>query len=102
MEFKMHSGELLMIYYPEMRYENIQKKIEDEEGINLKNTFWITKDNISNKLEVEEGGFCFKIGVLENGYYHLDKEVFATENDFYFSTEIEINQKFLWHIVIFL
>lgn len=93
--FKKVKNSLLMIYSPEYDIDNIMETIQKGEFF-LHKTFALKKDNISDEIDVFEGAeICFKIGEFNNGYCHLDKDVFLTNHDFYFSENIKIHKKLL-------
>ena len=92
MDFIKNNSSLLMIYQPDFRHEEVRKKL-DEDELNLKRVFFLGKKDESNELEISEDEFCFKIGKLVDGYYLLNKEILSTDNQFYISANIKINQK---------
>lgn len=93
MYFKKINNFLFMIYRPDYNFDDILKNIQKDE-IFLHRTFALKNENISNEIEELEGEeICFKIGRFINGYYLLDKDIFLTKHDFYFSENIKINKK---------
>lgn len=92
MNFEKREKSLLMIYSPEYNYDQIYNKIM-EDCFRLKRTFFLESKNLSDEMEVSKEEFCFKIGVLEGGFYHLDKKIFMTDNDFFISCNVKIERK---------
>ena len=85
---------LLMYYEPEYSYDEVKRKLKQND-LTLKRTFHFTTKEVcsDNSDEYYEEGFIFKIGELHNQYYVLDKKVFDTEHQFYFSSSIKFELK---------
>ena len=94
MEFKKEGAVLLLLYMPEIGADDVRKKL-DEDNLHLKNCFHLARKNEYTPQSVDkfEYDFCFKVGALVDGYYCLDKEIFATKHTFYIDASINIKQQ---------
>lgn len=90
MEFRKENDALLLLYTPEFNADDVRKKL-DEDNLHLKHTFHLGHAHQYNSESIEDPDeeFCFKIGKLENGFYMLDREVFGTDHNFFFSANIK-------------
>lgn len=88
---------LIMIYQPDFGIEEIRRKLDSGEGINLKNCFHLKTENEyqlpEQDAEHNPDRFLFRVGLLIGDYYKLDKEIFGTENDFYIAKDIPVAPK---------
>lgn len=91
--FEKDNDKLLLVYEPEYNIEAVRKSL-DEDNLNLKHTFHLGRKNEypSTLAEESEEIFYFVVGELVDGYYRLDREVFGTEHNFYFSASIKFTQ----------
>jgi len=98
-KFQIANNELLCLYTPDFNYKDVLKRI-NEYGCNIKNTFYVTKKDLlgvyEDKLyedELYEEPICFSIGQKKGEYIHLNKNIFGVENNFYFLSSINFEQK---------
>ena len=92
-EFKKIDGKLILIYIPAMGIDDIKRRLNTEEGILIKHTFFVTKDLLCEKINDEdewEETLCFRVGTVGEFYTQLDANVFGTKHHFYFSNEISL------------
>ena len=96
MELRNEESVLLLLYMPEMGSEDVRKKL-DRDDLHLKNTFHLSKKNeyTPKTIAEYEYEFCFKVGDLINGFYRLDKDIFGTNNTFYFDATINMKPEYL-------
>ena len=89
-EFRITNDELLCLYTPDFNYDEILKKI-NENGCNIKNTFYVEKKDLLSVEENElyEKTICFSIGQKKGEYIKLNKDIFGVKNNFYFLASIE-------------
>lgn len=93
MKFIKENGALLLHYEPYINAHIVREKLNDD-SFHLKHTFHLGKkheyplDSIYNPEEE----FCFKVGELIDGFYLLDRDVFGTHHNFYFSANITFSQ----------
>lgn len=76
-----------------MGLDDITKRLDTEDGVSIKHTFWVTKDLLCEDVEEDddwEETLHFYIGVVGESYTQLDSEVFSTDHSFYFSNEIKL------------
>ena len=91
--FEYSEGKLILCYTPVMGLDDITKRLDTEDGVSIKHTFWVTKDLLCE--DVEEDDDCeetlrFYIGAVGEVYTQLDSEVFNTDHSFYFGNEINL------------
>ena len=93
-EFRITNDELLCLYTPDFNYDEILKKI-NENGCNIKNTFYVEKKDLLSVEENElyEKTICFSIGQKKGEYIKLNKDIFGVKNNFYFLASIEFEKK---------
>ena len=53
-EFKKIDGKLILIYIPAMGIDDIKRRLNTEEGILIKHTFFVTKDLLCEKINDED------------------------------------------------
>ena len=77
---------MLLVYELEYNIEAVRKSL-DEDNLNPKHTFHLGRKNEYPSASEEESEeiFYFAVGELVDGYHRLDREVFGTEHNFYFS-----------------
>ncbi len=91
--FEYTEGKLILCYTPVMGLDDITKRLDTEDGILIKHTFWVTKDLLCEDVEEDddwEETLRFYIGVVGEAYTQLDSEVFGTDDSFYFGNEINL------------
>ena len=91
--FEYSEDKLILCYTPVMGLDDITKRLDAEEGILVKHTFWVTKDLLCDDVEEDddwEETLRFYIGVVGEAYTQLDSEVFGTDHSFYFGNEISL------------
>lgn len=94
MKFIKKNGALLLHYEPDYNADLVREKL-DEDGFYLKHTFYLMRKHeypFETKDDFDEE-FCFKVGELRNDFYLLDREVFGTNNNFYFSVNIPFSPR---------
>ena len=91
--FQKDDNKLILVYEPDYNIEAVRKSL-DEDNLNLKHTFFLGRKNEYPSASEEESEeiFRFVVGELVNGYYRLDREVFGTEYNFYFSATVNFTQ----------
>lgn len=90
--FEYSEDKLVLCYTPVMGLDDITKRLDTEDGISIKHTFWVTKDLLYEDIEEDdwEETLRFYIGAVGEAYTQLDSEVFSTDHSFYFSNEIKL------------
>lgn len=76
-----------------MGLDDITKRLDTEDGVSVKHTFWVTKDLLCEDIEDDDGWeetLRFYIGAVGEAYTQLDSEVFSTDHCFYFGNEISL------------
>ena len=76
-----------------MGLNDITKRLDTEDGISIKNTFWVTNDLLFATADAEddwEETLRFYIGIIGESYTLLDSDVIGTKHSFYFSNEIKL------------
>ena len=91
--FEYSEGKLILCYTPVMGLDDITKRLDTEDGVSIKHTFWVTKDLLCEGVEEEddwEETLRFYIGTVGEVYTQLDSEVFGTDHSFCFGNEIKL------------
>lgn len=91
--FEYSENKLILCYTPVMGLDDITKRLDTEDGISIKHTFWVTKDLLCEDVEEDddwEETLRFYIGAVGEAYTQLDSEVFSTDHSFYFGNEINL------------
>ena len=91
--FEYSEGKLILCYTPVMGLDDITKRLDTEDGVSIKHTFWVTKDLLCEGVEEEddwEETLRFYIGTVGEVYTQLDSEVFRTDHSFCFGNEIKL------------
>ena len=91
--FEYSEGKLILCYAPVMGLDDITKRLDTEDGVSIKHTFWVTKDLLCEGIEDDddwEETLRFYIGTVGEAYTQLDSEVFGTDHSFYFGNEISL------------
>ena len=87
-KFIKENEQLLMIYSPDFNGENIRLQIDKGEPFSIKNGCFRLNKIIevlqSENADYLDPEYIFVVGKLDGDYYLLDREVFGTDNDFYF------------------
>lgn len=93
-EFKIIENKLITTYTPWYGLDEVIKKIKTD-GYNLRNTFFVERNDLIEMEELNNYGdsICFVIGVLLDNYIKLDKNIFGTKHDFYFTKDFKFQQK---------
>lgn len=97
MEFKLLSNELVCLYTPDFNYDEIMEKINSD-GCLLKRTFFVEKKDLiilteNKQLDDFESQIIFVVGHKKGDYIHLSKDMFGTNNNFYFHSDINFELK---------
>ncbi|MCP3660441.1 MAG: DUF4263 domain-containing protein [Bacteroidetes bacterium] len=73
----------------------IDKKFEQNESINLRNTFYLKKENIYNSSEsfTNEYSYRFILATKNKNFYEFDKKILSIENSLYIEENINITRK---------
>ena len=91
--FEYTEGKLILCYTPVMGLDDITKRLDTEDGILIKHTFWVTKDLLCEDVEDDDDwkeALRFYIGTVGEVYTQLDSEVFGTDHSFCFGNEIKL------------
>lgn len=91
--FEYSEDKLILCYTPVMGLDDITKRLDTEDGVSIKHTFWVTKDLLCEDVEEYddwEESLRFYIGSVGEAYTQLNSEVFSTEHSFYFGNEIKL------------
>lgn len=90
--FEYAEGKLILCYTPVVGLDDISKRLDTEDGVSIKHTFWVTKDLLCDGIEEDdwEETLRFYIGEVGEAYTQLNSEVFGTDNSFYFGNEIKL------------
>lgn len=92
-EFLKMDKELIVIYTPFSGANEIRKKIETSDGYNIKNVFWVEKNDLRELKDYDEDSICFALGEYAEGYVEIRQEVVVTRHKFFFSEDIKFSQK---------
>lgn len=95
-EFIKEKDKLILCYSPEFGPEDVRKKLEANEEVAIKKTFFVRKELICEYDEEQYDAsetlrFC--VGTVGEKYTLLDKRVFRTDHQFSFSNDIRLNQR---------
>ncbi len=91
--FEYSGDKLILCYAPAMGINDIIKRLDTENGVLIKHTFWVTKDLLCEDVNEEddwEETLRFRIGTVGESYTQLDSDVFGTDHSFYFGNEIKL------------
>lgn len=91
--FEKLDNKLILCYAPAMGIDEITKRLDTEEVIPIKNTFFVIKDLLLDSVESEdnwEETLRFSVGTIGESYTELDRDVFGTDHSFYFGNEIKL------------
>lgn len=92
--FEKDNKKLKCIYQFDVEYGFDLEKLNTEDGVPIRRIFFINR-YIEHKI-IEEDTIEFVIGELEGGYYRLDRNVFFTENTFYFYKDIKLKANYFF------
>lgn len=91
--FKYLQDKLILCYTPVIGLDDITKRLDTEDGVPIKHTFWVTKHLLCNDVEEDNDGeetLHFHIGTVGEVYTQLDSEVFGTDHSFYFGAGFSV------------
>lgn len=91
--FESSESELILCYAPAMEIDDIAKRLSTEDGFQIKNTFYVTKELLRKIADSEddwEETLRFCIGQVGEKYTLLNSDVIGTEHSFYFGNEIKL------------
>lgn len=90
-EFEKHGSKLIIKYWNDSEsYDDLDKILRENEEYNLHKVFLLQNDNRCSDLEEENSSRCFKFGVLEDGYYSIDKDTLGIENSLFIHKDIDL------------
>ena len=72
------------------------EKLNTEDGISIRRTFFINRDT-KYKI-IDDDTIEFVIGELDGDYYKLDKNVFQTNNIFYFQKDFKLKENYFFQL----
>ena len=93
------NSKLIAIYTPDSGVNWLFEKLNNNEEYYLKNTYKLTKDKILESYEIdmdfnEEESIAFQIGIEEENFFKLDKDVFNININIFIDKNIKITPKF--------
>ena len=91
--FEKRNDKLILVYVPSMGIDDIIKRLDTEDGVTIKHTFFVTKELLCSDVEEDddwEETLRFCIGTIGESYIELDSEVLGTNHSFYFGNEIKL------------
>ena len=91
--FEKKDDKLILVYVPAMGIDDIIKRLDTEDSVPIKHTFFVTKDLLCEDVEEEddwEETLRFCVGTIGDSYVELDSEVLGTNHAFYFGNEIKL------------
>lgn len=92
-EFITKNDELILCYSPDYGTEDIRKKLAADEEVPIKRTFFVRKEHAREYDEEFYDAFealQFCVGKVGEKYTCLDRSVFGTKHQFFFSNEIKL------------
>ena len=92
--FEKDNKKLKCIYQFNDWYSFNVEKLDTEDGIPIRRTFFINR-YIEHEI-IDDDTIKFVIGELEGDYYKLDKNVFHTKNTFYFYKDIKLKANYFF------
>jgi hypothetical protein len=96
-EIKKIDENLVLKYYYSGFQSNywVDEKLLSEKPFRIKQIFNVKRDILLERKEddFEEPEYFFKIGILQNDYYKIDKEVFGLKNNFFFFKDLHLSEK---------
>ena len=94
--FEYSGKKLILCYTPAMGIDDITKRLDTEDGVSIKHTFFVTKDLLCEDVDEEdnwEETLRFCVGTVGESYAELDSEVLGTNHSFYFGNEIKLKSE---------
>ena len=91
--FEKRDDKLILVYVPAMGIDDIIKRLDTEDSVPIKHTFFVKKDLLCEDVEEEddwEETLRFCVGTIGDSYVELDSEVLGTNHAFYFGNEIKL------------
>lgn len=91
--FEKQNNQLILCYTPAMGFDEIIKRLDIEDVVQIKQTFFVTKDLLFDSTEAEddfEETMRFCVGTISEMYTKLDPVVFGTKHSFYIGNEIKL------------
>ena len=91
--FEKRNDKLILVYVPAMGIDDIIKRLDTEDDVTIKHTFFVTKELLCSDVEEDddwEETLRFCIGTIGESYIELDSEVLGTNHSFYFGNEIKL------------
>lgn len=93
-EFKKKSGGVILQYSSESGNEWVYEKLNNNEAVNLKRTFFLKKDNLYGSSRLPDLDFDlpveFTIAHQKGDYFEFDNEILSIEYDLYIHKDIEL------------
>ena len=89
--FEIENAELILSYSPAFGMDDVKRKLDSNDGILIKHTFWVSNNNLrlKDKDDFEETlRFC--IGTVGDKYTRIDSQIINTEHAFFFSNDIRL------------
>ena len=94
--FEKRDGKLILVYVPAMGIDDIIKRLDTEDGVPIKHTFFVTKDLLcedANEEDDWEETLRFCIGTIGASYTEFNSKVLGTNHSFYFGNEIKLKSE---------
>lgn len=96
-EFSVEGNKLIMFYTPEAFNSGILEKYWKDKKITIKRCFFVTEEN-EFKIQDDswynsEETIAFVVGEKLNSYVRLDKNIFGTDNTFFFHENFKFHSK---------
>ena len=93
------NSKLIAIYTPDSGVNWLFEKLNNNDEYYLKNTYKLTKDKIFESHEIdidfnEEESIAFQIGIEEENFFKLDKDVFNININIFIDKNIKITPNF--------
>ena len=92
-KFENSDNKLICIYQFDGWVTLDLEKLKTEDGIPIRKTFFINKDV---EYKIDDDTLEVVIGELYGDYYKLDKNVFMTNNTFYFHKDVKLKENYFF------
>ena len=92
LSFEKDGKDLILCYSPAMGIGDISDRLATEDGVWIKNTFFVNGKLLRDSEEWEDT-LRFVIGAVGDAYTLISPDVICTEHDFFFSNEIKLKQQ---------
>ena len=92
LSFEKDDKDLILCYSPAMGIGDISDRLATEDGVWIKNTFFVNRELLRDSEEWEDT-LRFVIGAVGDAYTHISPNVICTEHEFFFSNEIKLKQQ---------